>query len=1075
MKVILKRHKRALCSHHQFMARFILLFFTICIAPSLVMGGQAQTAQINLYLNNASIEEALNQIEKQSEYRFLYNKEQVNVGHRISVNAKQKNIDEVLQNIFHTSDIAYSISGHQIVLNKKQAIKQQERTVRGVITDPQGEAIIGANIIEKGTTNGVISDYNGIFTLKVQPNSILLISYIGYLPQEIRVPVSGDINIVLKEDTKTLDEVVVVGYGTQKKSNITSAIKSVNGDHLTEVTSPNVQNMLQGKIAGVQVYQGSGAPGEKAVIRVRGKSSLGSSVDPLWVVDGVIQATEPNLNPNDIESLSVLKDAAATSLYGSRATSGVIVVKTKRAKSGTTDVSISARLGAGVINNGKFELMNGAELAEEWKAMGRELPEEAGKVDYNWWKHATKVSLTQDYNISFSGGNEKIQAYVSGGYYAEDGTIKGKEIERYRALANIDYKIFNWLTIKPRVKASYSYDYDNNTPELHALYAQLPWDNPYNEDGTLVNPRDLKAGQNWYGRDRNNYLYDAQWNYSKLKTLNTEGGFDFDLKFTDYLSFISTNSIHFVKEDGFYYVDPRSISGKSTNGSLRQTTQNWRSRFSNQMLRFNKNIAKDWNIIALVAYEFNDYMIEKTDTKKEGFFPGSEVMDNAANPRYIKGEKKEWALSSFLTNVNVAYASRYFLQASFRNDASSKFGKDKRNGSFFSVSGGWNLMQENFMKENKMSSWLDAAKLRISYGGVGNLPKDYYPQFDLYDIKGTYNGENGSFPSQLGNRNLTWEKSYETNFGLDLEFLNRFNFSADYYIKNTSGLVYFVSLPALTGFTGYWSNIGAVKNHGLELSLGYDIFKDTPFTWNLNLNWSFNKNKITELYEGKDVIENWQIRREGEDINTWYLRKWAGVNPDNGDPQWEKVDKDGNVTLTNNYNEATLQVVGKATPDFVGSISSFMSYKNFTLSMNWNYVVGNDVYHYRENFDSNGAYPNYNQMKLIDGWSRWEKPGDIATHPRLVDGGNMNSQRNSSRFLEDGSYLRLRNLTIGYSLPEKWLGKMGIKRASVNLSGDNLLTFTKFSGRDPEVGEASNGSYAYPNIKKFVVGLNINF
>lgn len=313
---------------------------------------------------------------------------------------------------------------------------------------------------------------------------------------------------------------------------------------------------------------------------------------------------------------------------------------------------------------------------------------------------------------------------------------------------------------------------------------------------------------------------------------------------------------------------------------------------------------------------------------------------------------------------------------------------------------------------------------------------------------------------------LSWEKSYETNIGLDLSFLDRFSLSLDYYIKNTSGLVYYVTLPATSGFTGFWDNIGKVSNKGFEASLGAKIIKDKPFTWDMDFNFSLNRNKIEELYQGKDVISSRQIRREGEDINTFYLKKWAGVNPENGDPLWEKINEDGTVTTTNNYNEATLQVVGKATPDFTGSFNSLMTYKGFSLSMNWNFVVGNDVYHYRENFDSNGAYPTYNQMVPMDNWVRWEKPGDIATHPRLVEGGNLNSQRNSSRYLEDGTYLRLRNVQLSYNLPTKFLSKVGVKNASVYVSGDNLLTFTSYPGRDPEVGESGEDTYSYPNIKK---------
>lgn len=1033
---------------------------------------------ISLKMSNVSVKKAMTELQTKSGYSFVYIAGDVDTDRTVSINASQ--LKDAVAQILKGQNVSYEIQGKNIVIKKgsQQQVTSSEKKkkVTGTVKDSNGEPIIGATVIEKGTANGTVTDFDGNYTLELSDNGILAISYIGYKSQEFVASQikQGALAVTLKEDTEVMDEVVVVGYGSQKKSNITSAVKSIKSEQILGVSTPNVENMLQGKIAGVQVYQSGGKPGEKATIRVRGKSSLGSSVDPLWVVDGVIQVENPDINPQDIESLTVLKDAAATSLYGSRATSGVIVVTTKRAKENSRNINISANWGIGNINEGNFKMMNSEQLAAEWEKMGLEVPEQARKVDFDWWDAATQTSFTQDYNISFSGGNDKIQAYISGGYYSEDATIKGLKIQRFKALTNITYKAAKWLTIKPRIRASYDDDVDHNTPDLHELYAQMPWDYPYYEDGTLINPRELRSGYTWYGRDLTNSFYDSQWNYSKTKTLTTEGGFDFEIRFNDNFTFSSTNSVRFSNKKYFNYEDPRSVAGSAVKGEMEETWTKSLSRFSNQMLRYNKTFGK-LNVIALAAYEFNDYSLETTDVIKQGFFPGSSVLDNAANLNAINGEKMEWALSSFLCNVNFAYDSKYFLQASIRNDASSRFGKDKRNGIFFSVSGGWNIAQEDFYKRSVLASILNEAKLRISYGGVGNLPKDYYPHLNLYDIKGTYNGVNGAFPSQLGNSSLSWEKSYETNIGLDLTFINRVNVSLDYYIKNTSGLVYFVTLPATTGFTGYWDNIGAVRNKGFELSLDAQVLKDTPFKWNLGFNYSLNRNKIVELYQGKDVISSWQIRREGEDINTFYLRKWAGVDPDNGDPLWEKVNEDDTVTTTNNYNEATLQVVGKATPDFTGSINSTMQYKDFTLSMNWNFVVGNDVYHYRENFDSNGAYPTYNQMVPMDDWVRWEKPGDIATHPRLVDGGNLNSQRNSSRYLEDGSYIRLRNIQLSYRLPDKFLSKIGLKSTSIYVSGDNLLTFTKYPGRDPEVGESGEDTYSYPNIRKIVFGLNINF
>lgn len=958
------------------------------------------------------------------------------------------------------------------------AAPQQTVKIKGQITDKTNkETIIGASVVVKGTTVGAATDIDGNYQLDVPAGATIIVSYIGYLTQEIQVGNQTTINIALAEDSKQLDEVIVVGYTVQKKSNITSSIKNIDGDKLKDVTTSNVSSMLQGKVAGVQVYSGGGAPGEAPAIRIRGKSSIGSSVAPLWVVDGVIQASEPNLtlNPNDIESMSVLKDAAATSLYGSRATNGVIVVTTKRAKQGTSQININARLGVGQVTNGKFDLMNSREIAENWKKMGMTAPSVAETVDYDWWKKGTQNALTQDYSISFSGGNEKLQSFISGGYYKEEGVIKGQDIERFRILANIDYQIKDWLKIKPKVMASYTFNNKNGVPDMYTLYTLLPFDSPYYEDGTIVNPTDIRPGHVWYGRDESNYMYDAQWDYNKTKELRVQGNFDFDIRITDWLTFNSMNNIQISNWKEISYTDPRSTGGNATNGSLYNLRENWQGKFSNQMLRFNKSFGSEWNVSALVAYEYSDFYSDKLTATKEGFFPGSEIMDNASQLREITGIMSDWALSSVLSNANVSYSNRYFLQVSFRNDGSSRLSKENRRGSFFSVSGGWNISNEKFMQKESIS-WLDELKLRVSYGGVGNLPDANYPQYDLYNLTFAYGGLNGLFPSQRGNANLTWEKSYETNIGLDVRMFDRVTLNADFYIKNTSGLVYNVALPAVSGFESYWDNVGAIKNTGVELTAGVDILKNTGFKWSMDVNWGLNRNKVEELYGGKDMVSGSQVRREGYDINSWYMRKWAGVDAANGDPLWEVVDKEGNVTTTNSYNAATLQIVGRATPDFSGGFNSNMSYKGISLNMNWGFVYGNDIYHNdRELFDADGAYSNFNQMKLADDWSRWEKPGDNATHPKLVNGGNRNSNKTSSRYLEDGSYLRLKNLTLAYQIPGNLLSKIGCTGATVMVSGDNLLTFTKYSGRDPEVSEKGEGYHQYPNVRKFVVGLNLNF
>ena len=438
------------------------------------------------------------------------------------------------------------------------------------------------------------------------------------------------------------------------------------------------------------------------------------------------------------------------------------------------------------------------------------------------------------------------------------------------------------------------------------------------------------------------------------------------------------------------------------------------------------------------------------------------------------GTKNEYALQSILSNWNYSFDDRYLTQFSIRYDGASNFGEENKYGTFFSLSGGWNLHKEKFFK----SQIFNQLKLRASYGSVGNRPSSLYPQYDLYDINNSYTGNPAAIPSQLGNKDLAWEKSYQTNIAIDGRVNDRFTFTLEYYDKNTSDLLYFVSLPAVTGYTGYWENIGGVRNKGYEANLGADIFKyDSDFSWRMDFNIGFNKNEVNELFNGQEIDRGTKVTRIGNDFNSWFLRKWLGVDPANGNPLWEAVDPNtGEKTVTSDYNEATKQIVGTSSPDFYGGLTSSMGYKNFSLSLNFSFVSGGQILNEsREHLDSDGAYPTYNQQVLPEGSSRWEQPGDIATHPLPLYGGNNNSNKVSSRFLEDASYLRLRNVRFGYDLPESVLNKIRLKNAQVYVSADNILTLTDFTGTDPEVGASGSYYHLYPISNKVVLGLNLSF
>ncbi|MBD0823970.1 SusC/RagA family TonB-linked outer membrane protein [Aestuariibaculum marinum] len=950
----------------------------------------------------------------------------------------------------------------------------QEKQVSGTITDANdGVPLPGASVSVKGTSKGVSSDFDGNFTISVGENDMLVISYVGYVSQEIPVAGKQSISVQLQSDQSALDEVVVVAYGTQTRESVTSSITTVKSEELTDLTVSSPSAMLQGKAAGVQVSASGGSPGSNPQILIRGMASLNGNVEPLWVVDGVIQHGTPVVNPNDIETMSVLKDASATSLYGSRGANGVIIVTTKQAKLGVSKLSFTSRTGFNEFTNGKFEVMNSQQLYDYHAQMGTTqewYTPELLERDFDWVKNATQTALVQDYNVSYTTSTDKMRTFMSGGYYSEEGTIKGSEFERYTFRMNLDYDVSKRLTLKP--KMSFSFDDRYNAEHgRYSSYTNLPWDIPFDADG---NPIKAQDSNEWIGRDQSNYYYDLQWNYGKSKTFNMSFNGDFEFKILDNLSLISTNNFTLYHSNGMSYADPLSVGGTADNGSLYNSSARRFTRLTNQMLKYTKEFG-DHAITALAAYEYNDYMYEDMDATGIGLVGGGTILDVTSEPKSIGGYKNEYALQSAFLNVDYSYSNRYYFKGSIRRDGASNFGLENQYGTFFSVGAGWNISNESFFN----SDAVDLLKLRVSYGSVGNRPSSLYPYQGTYSASTHYDGIPAATLSQYGNPDLGWEKSYEANFALDMSFFNRLNVTAEYYNKDTSDLLYYVDLPALTGFNGYWENVGGLKNSGFEVAIDGDVVRTTDFNWNLGFNIGVNTNEITELFEGQTQIPRGnKIFKVGEDMNSWYMRKWAGVHPANGDPLWEVVDSEtGDVSYTSNYNEATEQLVGSATPDFIGGFSSNIAYKGFTLDARFSFVSGGSIYNSsRELFDSDGLYPTFNQQVLIDGWSRWEQPGDNATHPRAIYGGNNNSNKPSSRYLEDRSYLKLKNVTLGYNIPTTILEKLQLSDARVYVAGDNLLTFTNYSGMDPEVGGINGDtSMSYPVPTRFVFGLNFSF
>ena len=818
------------------------------------------------------------------------------------------------------------------------AVQQQDQKLKGQVIDATtGEPVIGVNVLVKGTTNGTITDIDGKYELNAPAGAILQISFIGYKTVEIAATTSEQ-TIKLHEDTETLDEVVVVGYGVQKKESLTGAMSTLKENRLKDVTTPTVENMLNGKVSGVYVAPGSGQPGSNGAVQIRGRATLSGSTSPLWVIDGVIVGEDPGvLNPSDIENMTILKDAASTAIYGSQGANGVIIVTTKMGKSEKMKINASVKLGVSTMTNGKMEVMNGAELYDYYASFPNQEDikfsrwnPELRNANFDWGELASQAGFTQDYNISLSGGNEKMSSYFSLGYYSEEGTVKGYKYDRYSFRYRSNYKPFSWLTIKPNISGSMK-NTDDSQYDYTAKYTMFPWDSPYDEDGNLV--PDRYSG--WVDSSDLNYLNSISYgNHTARKTYEFSGNFDFDIKITDWLTFTSVNNYRWTGYFQSTYTDPRTDSASGVQGRVEEEQTNNIQRYTNQYLTFNKMFGKH-SVQALLAYEFMDTSAKVINAKGTGIVSGFEVLDATATPEEVGGNLTEWAKQSVFAKANYTYDNRYLAEVSLRRDGASNFGDDKKYGNFFSISGGWNINREKWFK----ADWVDVLKLRASYGSVGNIPYSKYPQYGLYSVSSNYNGIPAILISQVGNKDLTWEQTYTAGVGIDANFFNnRLRFVFDYYNKYTSNILYQVPVSGLTGITSRWQNVGEMRNSGIEITIGGDIIRTKDWLWSLDLNMGYNKNKLEKLYGddpnmmiigggGNDTTiagAAEKVLKVGYSTDRYYLREWAGVDPKNGAPLWYK--NDGSGETTSNYSEAKQVMTEATSPKLFGGFNTSLTW-----------------------------------------------------------------------------------------------------------------------------------------------------
>lgn len=977
------------------------------------------------------------------------------------------------------------------------SLAQTTRVQGKIISSEDRMPLIGATVKVKGTNISSSSDLDGNYVIDADAKATLVFSYISFETKEESVNGRKEINVSLSSDVNILEDVVVMGYSSMKKAELSSAVVTLKGDQVTDITTSDIGNMLQGKVAGVMISNSSGQPGSAAVIQIRGTGSITAAPDPLFVVDGIPGGS---FNPNDVETLTVLKDAGATALYGSAASGGVIVVTTKSAsKDQPTKINFKSNIGLKNALRGNFNMMNGAEIYDVHAQLFPEAilpnqrPEELRNRNFDWRNAAFQTGSIQNYYLSTSGGTGGLNYFSSIDYYKEDGTLKNTNFDRISARLNLNRKLYDNLDMNIRVNYT-----ENNSREassyinLEGAYGSMPWDNPFDENGNPIKINgDIRPdnGEPWYTQDKRNFFFNEQYNYAKNKAQDLVADFQLNWNVYKWMSLSTSNRASRSNYKYSRYIDSRTIDPEFANGYLLNNIGMYSSWGSTNLLKLNHNFS-DHSLSGMLGLEFGRSINDFSSAAGTGM-PGGMDGLSAATPFSVGGYKYTSASWSAFGQIQYSYIDKYFLTASFRADTNSKFGKDTRTGYFPSVAGSWLLSSEPFLSGNDVISFL---KLRTNYGVTGNSNIELFRTMAVYALSSSYQNNVGAVAERLANPALSWESAHMAGIGVDISLWKRLHINLDVYNIDNKDLLLSVPKPTSTGFYERLENAGSVRNRGVEIQISSDNIKTKDFTWNTSFNIGFNKNKVMSLSDNESFLQKYgstsiaQQVKNGQDIFSWYMPKWLGVDYVNGDPVWEKLIRDDNGNVvgregTNDYAQADLQVVGKASPKFTGGFTNTVQYKGIGLHITSNFVYGNDVYNYtREKYDSDGAYLGYNMMKLQSSWNRWQNPGDIATHPKLVMNGNKNSNKTSSRYLEDGSFLRIRNITLSYNLQKTWIEKLKMQSCKVFVSVDNALTFTKFSGTDPEVNMRMGswslpGLYteSYPISRQFIFGIDINF
>ena len=1075
----------------------------------------AQSQKVSLDFKNERVEKVLASIKSQTGMSLVFSDQLVDVNRKVTMQLKDVTLKEALTRLLSGINLTFEIRNNKIYFIEKKAVSQpgsRKKRVTGVVKDVMGEPLIGANVVEKGrSTNGVITDFNGKFTLEVDESASLVVSYIGYLAQDIPTKGKGDFHIILKEDTNTLDEVVVTGYGDFKKATYTGSASVLTTEKLEALPVVSVGQMIESNIPGISVVAGtSSQPGAKTTLRVRGVASMNASTEPLYVLDGVpipsydlsnfTSMSEAGgmgfietLNPADIESITVLKDAASASLYGAKGANGVVLITTKKGKEGKLRVNMAAKYGItdfaytyrplmggeerrkliheGLVN---FQLDKGVSEQEAQQYADANIDQYAKRLPqgYSDWESALfKTGYQQDYNLSASAGNQNSSFIGSLGYTKQTGVSLNSEMERFTGRVDASNK---YKKVEFGMNASFSWTKNVHLPEgkfygsaIYASKVNLTPSTPiYNEDGTYA------SGY----RENNGYnpILEAEVNDYYARTVRAMGTAKIAYNVWDNLKVSSVFTVDYSLTKDFFFQSPDGRDGATYQGRGRMQMTD-RIRYTSQNnLTYSKTFGKH-SVSAVTAFEVMKYDYEDLYAAKKTY--GQDIntsLGNAADPIDADQKLQEDALMSYVASVNYSYGDKYYASFSFRRDGSSRLSPDTRWGNFWSLSASWRLSQEKFMQSLK--SVLSDLKLRASYGVNGNLPSSYYGYQSTYTTGAFYNGKPSPWESTLGNEELTWEKNYALNLGLDIGLFSRVNVSLDWYTRTTKDLLMSKQLNSISGFSSLLTNVGQMRNTGVELEVRSNNIKTKDFSWTTAFNLSHNKNKILKLADLPWFVDGRYVRKEGYPFNTIYLREYAGVDPETGSALYYDNQQDENGNYTKNKvtdpGQASPIPLKDITPTISGGFMNTFNYKFIDLSFNLSYSFGGYSYDNASYILQDDGYSVISN-KSTEQRRRWQKPGDITDVPRFVYGNKKGGNYNSSRAIHSTDHIRLKSLILGLNAPKAWLQKLGIGNARIYFSGTNLLTWAAYDQYDPEMSGVV-GFYT-PPLKTYAFGLELKF